>query len=258
MSYYDDCEDYYEPSEFDEKVDEFKDYLRGSVKDEIKKELEDLKKENQSLQHIKENWDKLEREQKQKLNELKDKLSACKADASRKRLDELFKETGMDVILYRVDWNSVYPPKCDKCDKDRLLHFVSPLGKPMAEECDCTKMFKKYSPKAYYMAEFRRNRYYESGKERTMIFWFKKYEDYSNDYDGYQYDSSDAEKLVYTNENYQDLFDRFGEYSSGLYFRSEEECQGYCDWLNNKNGITPDMKEKQLSVKSKKYKEVSV
>ena len=33
MSYYD-YEDYYEPSEFDEKVEEFKDYLRKSVKQE--------------------------------------------------------------------------------------------------------------------------------------------------------------------------------------------------------------------------------
>ena len=41
MSYYD-YEDYYEPSEFDEKVEEFKDYLRQSIKEETLNEIEKL------------------------------------------------------------------------------------------------------------------------------------------------------------------------------------------------------------------------
>ena len=61
MSYYY-CEDYYEPSEFDEKVEEFKYYLRQSIKEETKNEIEKLRKENESLQEIKRNWDNLVKE----------------------------------------------------------------------------------------------------------------------------------------------------------------------------------------------------
>lgn len=46
MSYWDD-EDYFEPSEFDEKIEELKEELRNSVRQEIKDEVERLRKENE-------------------------------------------------------------------------------------------------------------------------------------------------------------------------------------------------------------------
>lgn len=54
MPYYD-YEDYYEPSEFDEKVEEFKDYLRKSVKQETQDTIEKLNSENQKLKQQNDN-----------------------------------------------------------------------------------------------------------------------------------------------------------------------------------------------------------
>ncbi len=54
MSYYDE-EDFYEPSEFDEKINELKDYLKNSVKQEIQEQIQTLETQNQNLQ--KENRD---------------------------------------------------------------------------------------------------------------------------------------------------------------------------------------------------------
>lgn len=54
MSYYDE-EDFYEQSEFDEKINELKDYLRDSVKQEIQDQITSLGRENESLR--KENSD---------------------------------------------------------------------------------------------------------------------------------------------------------------------------------------------------------
>lgn len=47
--YYMDDEDYFEPSEFDEKIEELKNELRESVKKEVKDELEKLREENKKL-----------------------------------------------------------------------------------------------------------------------------------------------------------------------------------------------------------------
>lgn len=46
--YYMDDEDYFEPSEFDAKIEELKNELRESVKKEVKDELEKLREENKN------------------------------------------------------------------------------------------------------------------------------------------------------------------------------------------------------------------
>ena len=241
MSYYD-YEDYYEPSEFDEKVEEFKDYLRQSIKEETQNEIEKLRKENESLQKIKRDWDNLVKEYEDKKRELEYKIRECESKASSKRLETLFEETGMNVIMYKPDYNHVYGKKCNKCDDDRYIHFSSPSGKNYTEDCECSKTFLKFYPKEFRLAEFRRNRRNGYHDEKPMLFWFSRYRNYEDDYDGYTYSSSDVEKHVYeSGDSYDELFEKYGQYSSGLYFKTEEDCQKYCDWLNEKSGATDDM-----------------
>lgn len=48
MSYYDE-DDFYESSEFDEKMNELKDYLRDSVKQEIQEQIASIQRENENL-----------------------------------------------------------------------------------------------------------------------------------------------------------------------------------------------------------------
>lgn len=48
MNYYD-KEDFYESSEFDEKMNELKDYLRDSVKQEVQNQIANLQRENENL-----------------------------------------------------------------------------------------------------------------------------------------------------------------------------------------------------------------
>ena len=60
---------YYEPSEFDEKCEELKDYLRDSVTKELKEKLETLQKENEHMKDIVDNYDAKVRElRRQKKN----------------------------------------------------------------------------------------------------------------------------------------------------------------------------------------------
>lgn len=92
--FYGGYDDFYEPSEFDEKVEEFKDYLRNSVKDEIKEEISKLKEENAKLQAVRNNWDKLKSDYENKLQEIK-------KETAKMRLSELFGACGMNMELYK-------------------------------------------------------------------------------------------------------------------------------------------------------------
>ncbi len=238
MSYWD-YEDYYEPSEFEQQVEEFKDSLRKSVKEETQKTIEQLKKENEELRGVRDNWEKVKRKYEEKQRELQNEIYACKQNAARMRLDQLFESCGMNVILYRPSSFSVYNPKCDKCDDDRYIHYKSPSGKDNKEECECAKSFSNYKPSPEYLCEFRVNRYGDS-KKYPLMMWFKKYRDYSDDYDGYTYDSSNLSKFVYNGEDFEEVRK---EYSTYVYFRDEEKCQEYCDYLSKLNGVTEDMTE---------------
>lgn len=67
MCYWDDG-DYFEPSEFDEKIEELKNELRESVKKEINDEIEKLRKENKELQGIKRNFESVKKDFERKMS----------------------------------------------------------------------------------------------------------------------------------------------------------------------------------------------
>ena len=123
---YPDFDDYYEPSEFEQQVEEFKDSLRRSVKQETQELIERLRKENEELRSVRDNWEKVKRSYEKKQRELQNEIYTCKQNASRMRLDQLFEECDMNVILYSPYSYSVYTTKCDKCDDDRYIHYKSP------------------------------------------------------------------------------------------------------------------------------------
>ena len=64
--------DYWEePNEFDQQIEEFKDALRSSVKDEIKEKIESLEKELAEVKVFRDEKDKFIREYENKINKIK-------------------------------------------------------------------------------------------------------------------------------------------------------------------------------------------
>lgn len=242
---YPDFDDYYEPSEFEQQVEEFKDSLKRSVKQETQELIERLRKENEELRSVRDNWEEVKRSYEKKQRELQNEIYTCKQNASRMRLDQLFEECGMNVILYSPYSYSVYNPKCDKCDDDRYIHYKSPSGKDNKEECECAKSFRKYKPSAEYLCEFRVNKYGSDRKQYPLMMWFKKYRDYRDDYDGYTYDSNSLARFIYNGEDFEEVRK---EHNTSVYFREEEKCQEYCDYLSKLNGVTEDMTEHKRRV----------
>jgi len=220
MSYYYDEEFYNEPSEFERQIEEFKQSLSNSVKDEYKEKMEALVKENQELQDIKKNWEKLKEEYKAKLTELENEKESLELKMKRARLDTLL-EGVYKFVYYRPSKKYEKLPKCNKCDDYREVEFISPLGKKMKEKCECNKFIISYVCEPYSVCEFREI------NNQSVLVWFRPYERYDNGYT--YYGSIKADEIITKHLDDFSSLDKKKE----IFFASEEECQRYCDYLNN-------------------------
>lgn len=220
--YYNDYDDFYdEPSEFEQQVDEFKNSLLKVVKQEYIEEMEKLKKENEELQEIKKNFEKIKSDYKEKERELKLNESTIERRMRNARLSELMKDK--EIIMYQASWKYMRVTKCNKCDDYRKVHFKSPSGKDATEECECAKRYTTYYPNEYIAYEIKLN------SNKTISVWYKL-ENYDKD-EYFEKDSKFAECVYDENMKYEDV----NAYRT--FFKSKEDCQKYCDWLNRNNPL---------------------
>jgi len=217
-----DEEPHYEPTLADEIMMEYqqkmKDALLESVKtniEGIKLENERLKKENESLQIMVQGIDQREIELAHKKHNLERQIRC-------ERLSKLMGD--FEVVMYRTGYDYVKPPKCNNCNVSRKIEFISPLGKKMTESCTCDVNKTVYVVEEFVCAEFRIDR---DGKQ--MLMWYKLKDDKDRDYDHCKCLGADG-KVYEGGTNFEDLDVEYYD----LYFKSKEECQKYCDWLNSK------------------------
>jgi len=214
---------YNEPSEFEQQVDELKDSLMGAVKKEFVEEMDRLKKENAELQGVRQNLDQIKREYNQKVVELDMQKQNLKSEVRRERLVELMGD--FKAELYRAYSNRKDGPKCNKCDEARNIYYKSPLGKQLVETCDCKNRIVYYEPKPHICSSFE----LRNGK---FMAWYKPYS-HSTNADGMEFEfvgSSNVPNKIYSGEDYELINERHFD----VYFKTEEECQKYCDWLTVK------------------------
>jgi HD superfamily phosphohydrolase len=210
---------YNEPSEFDIQVDEFKQSLMKSVKKEFVSEMERLSTENKELQDIKANFEAVKRDFENKKRQLESEYQILKSNVRRERLVDILRDH--KIILYKAYSKREYPPKCEKCDKHRKVNYISPLGRMTSEDCSCKEGKTVYYPEEYIRYEFRLNR-----DKNGVTAWYRQYND---DEDGFTSDSSIHADYIYSPDmNFEDL----KRYST--FFKTKEECQAYCDYLNSK------------------------
>ena len=213
--YYDDF--YYETSEFEMQIDEFKESLRKSVKKEFQEEMERLRKENESLQDFKEQKDDIEREHQNALRNLENDKQVFEREIKSKRLVDLLGDFSFKA--WAPESKRVEVSKCDACDDGRYIHYKTPSGKDAREECSVCGG-RKY---VYEPAEVKMFRFTQSKSK------------YSDDYHIWAYfslkNNSDSDDFCECRNIYDGSpFEKVSRYD--LAFRSESECQRYCDWLN--------------------------
>ena len=128
---------YYEPSEFDMQVEEFKESLAKSIKSEFLEEMERLKAENRKLQGIKEHFEQVKRDYERKKQECERVMREAENNAKRMRIEELMER--FQTLCWRPSWEYLYGPKCDKCDEDRRIEVTLPSGKKIEDDCEFDK-----------------------------------------------------------------------------------------------------------------------
>lgn len=219
--YYD--EDFYnEPSEYDQMVEEFRDSLMKSVKQGFLDKMNRLEKENAELREVKENWESMKRSYEQKNRELAYKLEQERQNMRRERLAQLFEQCGMNVVLFKPKASSFQMDKCDKCDKDRRIHFKSPSGKDMTENCACAKWYYPFLPVSYQLIKFKR--LYEPDRLVTAFYQDESTEEYD-----YYSEITPRCKHLYTGQPFEELYESA---QADVFFENEDQCRAYCDYLN--------------------------
>lgn len=218
MNYYD--EDFYhEPSEFEMQIEEFKSSLLNSVQDEYKRKMEELQKENAELQEVKKNFESIKRDFANKERQLQIERNDSERKVRNERLSELTKD--LQVVMYRAYSNHVEGPKCERCDKNRRIYYKTPLGKEMYEKCECAVGAMIYEPREYMRVEF--------NIRDGMRAWYEINNfDSRDEYCRFDSNSQYAKAVYKEDMSYESIE------SYSTFFKSKEECQKYCDYLNSK------------------------
>lgn len=223
---YYDYDDYWaELSEFDQQIEEFKDLLRNSVKDEIKEKIASLENELSELKEFRDEKDKFIQECESKVREAKREAEVAIRTA--KESEEKWKKARLHQLLgdyltvgWKVGNSWEYGEKCNKCDENRKIHFTSPQGKKYTEDCQCAKRHYKYFPKEATLCKFyvrKENFGWDDNRYYTVV-------DCDDDYD--RYERADH---VYTSSDDID-YEKVNSYNA--VFLNEEDCQKFCDWKN--------------------------
>lgn len=225
--YLEDYEDYFEPSEFDDKCNELIEFLKSKAKKEIQEELEKLRKENEELRPIKSALDKkfaeLEREKenyKWKESLMRDQITR---ELKRARLSELLSD--FTETLYVVRNKPIQQPKCDKCDENRRQWYTTPLGKKAYENCTCAEEIPHYIVKEAECSSFKICDW-DSEFKGKLVGWYRILHD--RDYDYFE-SAVYAMNGLYKGELFENIKDFYH-----VYFKDKEKAQEYANWLNNK------------------------
>ncbi len=230
MSYYDDF--YNEPSEFDMLVEEFKESLKKAVKSEFLDKMERLKEENRNLQGIREHFEQIKMDYEQKKLECDRVMREAENKAKRMKIEELMKN--FRIFRWRPDWEYLYGPKCDQCDKDRRIDVVLPSGKTVKDDCPCRKSEMKV------MVPERMVLYELADRDHGIVAWYM-----ACGKEGGRYFTFDYASTVFAGKNMVqpgtcfDVLEKM-ENQRDLLFATGDECLAYCEYLNEKNHVPAD------------------
>lgn len=227
-----DEEFYREPSEFDAQVEEFKESLAKSVKEEFLEEMERLRKENQNLQGIKEHFEQIKRDYDKKTHELEMAIQNAENKAKRMKVEEIMKK--YKVFFWRPAFSFLYGPKCDKCDDSRQIEISLPSGKKVKDDCECRMS------QARVAVPERMMRYELADRDGKVVAWYK-----SCGKEGERYYCADYASTVYADKAIVEPGTSFDvlmkKENREILFRTREECLAYCEYLNEINKVPCDI-----------------
>ena len=212
FSEYDFPDDFFEENEFDSRIEELKAAVKENVKQEIIDKISSLERENEELRVFRDRRDEIVGEYRRAIAQAEEDARRAEDKARHAKLTELLGPYLTEA--WKADWRLEQGPKCGKCDENRQVHFVSPCGREMKEECTCAKRTTVFFPRKislYRLCEYR------SG----MI--EKAYENTSN------CEEADLRSMNLIKDGAD--FAKINTYHDA--FETLELCQKYCDWKNS-------------------------
>lgn len=241
MGYWDYEEPYWESSEADELFGEIKSKLIDAAKSSIKSDMEQLKSRNEYLESRNKELEKKVYEVSQKERDLEYKAINLRQEVEKefysKAIDELFESRIENVDVWFACHTPHDRPKCNHCDDNRQLTHTFHNGQSVSTQCDCAKRDYWYDPS---MATLKTLKYCVKPSRYTSE---RKY--YMSDCRSYKpSDCRNYDNYSFAEFNILHIIDHFDDgaielYSSAQYmekvgFKTKEECQKFCDWLNKK------------------------
>jgi transposase-like protein len=221
-----DYEDYfYEPSENDIVMSEIGDILKKMIKKEVLDELEALRAENAKLRQFRDERESYEAKIRDAEYKCKVAIEKAQREAKNARIHSLFGE--MLTVGYMVASNNKKRPKCNKCNDQRRIEYVTPLGRHAYEVCDCEGYDHVYEVKEVEMVKFTIRKRGGWDQDEKVVRYFSHAR---NTYDD-QTDENNYDRVtwVYNNEPFEELA-KNSYY--GVAFLDKDKCQEYCDWCN--------------------------
>lgn len=209
-------DDFYDGTDlFDSELAELKASLMLSIKKEFLDRMAALEKENAALRDFRDQKAKYDAELRQMRAKYDAAIRNAKQDVARKRANEIVRS--IRVSGYRPTAIYTQRQKCDKCDKNRCISYISPMGRKCTEECKCAIKDVHYEPHENQLIRFSiesngsKHVYYNCSEERDRDIYSLCADFYPQRPDDYE-----------------------GISRYGAVFLNEADCQSYCDWLNAK------------------------
>lgn len=240
MGYWDYDEPYWEPSEADILFDEIKDKLIDAAKDSLKSDMESLKLRNEYLEKRNRELEKKISQVEQKERDLNYKAENLKREVEKefyaKNVQDIFEEWLNHAEVWYAEAIPYDRPKCNLCNEERKWVVEFPDGSTTYKDCTCNKKDYVYEPRISQStwSKFHKTKIAESiWGDKCRVYLSSSYQpnkEYAASYD------------CYSEFHIERVFERFNDetieyhknkrYGERLAFESKEECQKYCNWLN--------------------------
>ena len=216
MEYFDDFE------EFDVMMNEFKHSIIKNVTEDIQKKIDRLESENKELKYRLSHLTELEKAANDKMHEADLLIRNSKTEAARQRVIDLTSNIGLDAWAAKYEYKYI-KEKCDKCDENRKIHFKSPSGNALIEDCECAKTRCVYTPEPVKLGKL----YFDNGLKEACFYFVKDNSNYS-----------DEAYLIGTGEHYFYIRYNGGPFekldSWRTFFMNYDDCKNFCEYKNEK------------------------
>lgn len=216
-------EPYYEPTEADEIFREAVDKLQECLKQDVKNRINQITQENTRLREQISKYEKREKEIIKRERDVAYKEETLERDFVRKKFDDVFEQIGNQSCVWICDYTFSIGKKCDRCDSDRLISYVTPMGRKGSEKCECGKEYKVWFPMETFVTSFTVKK---NGKKLNYELQHQQPAWYDDD----SYVSFHLKYLLDSAEETNDMKEY--DIKENTAFTTKEECQKVCDKLN--------------------------